>query len=147
MAGGSPVPDPPPDRNAARARRIGPPRSTLAATVLLLTCLVQTFVARVYEIPSQSMEKTLHGCDGCTDDRVLVDRLAYRFADPSPGDVVVFAPPPSWAGELSPPKRSANPALRWMENTAALIGLGRPDDALIKRVIAVGGQTGTCPGR
>ena len=47
----------------------------LVLTALVLTFLIQTFLARVYVIPSASMEPTLHGCPGCTDDRVLVDKL------------------------------------------------------------------------
>ena len=42
------------------------------------------------------MEQTLHGCDGCANDRVAVDKVSYRFGDPSPGDVVVFKGPPAW---------------------------------------------------
>ncbi len=67
----------------------------LIVVALALSFLIQNFVARVYVIPSQSMEPTLHGCTGCTNDRVLVDKLSYRFTDPRPGDVVVFLGPPS----------------------------------------------------
>jgi signal peptidase I len=37
----------------------------LVVVALLLTFLIQTFVAKVYVIPSGSMETTLHGCTGC----------------------------------------------------------------------------------
>ena len=60
----------------------------LIVTALVLTVLIQAFLARVYVIPSQSMEQTLHGCTGCNNDRVLVDKVSYRFASPEPGDVV-----------------------------------------------------------
>ncbi len=70
----------------------------LLVTALVLTFLIQTFLARVYVIPSASMEQTLQGCTGCTNDRVLVDKVVYRFGEPSPGDVVVFRGPDSWAG-------------------------------------------------
>ena len=59
----------------------------------MLTFLIQTFLAKVYVIPSGSMETTLHGCTGCENDRVLVDKIIYRFRDPQPGDVVVFRGP------------------------------------------------------
>ena len=55
---------------------------------LLLAFLVQQFLVKPFKIPSGSMENTLH-CG----DRVLVDRLSYRFGDPERGDVVVFNPP------------------------------------------------------
>jgi len=56
----------------------------LIGIALVLTFLIQTFAARVYVIPSGSMEQTLNGCTGCTGDRILVDRITYDFTDPSP---------------------------------------------------------------
>ncbi|MGZ6780813.1 MAG: S26 family signal peptidase, partial [Mycobacterium sp.] len=50
--------------------------------------LMLTFIARPYLIPSESMEPTLHGCAGCVGDRIMVDKLTYRFSAPKPGDVV-----------------------------------------------------------
>ena len=55
---------------------------------LLLAFLVQQFLVKPFKIPSVSMENTLK-CG----DRVLVDRLSWRFTDPARGDVVVFNPP------------------------------------------------------
>src|SRR3954468_10167335 len=55
---------------------------------LLLAFLAQQFLVKPFKIPSGSMENTLH-CG----DRVLVDRLSFRFGDPDRGDVVVFNPP------------------------------------------------------
>ncbi|MGA5727118.1 signal peptidase I [Streptomyces seoulensis] len=72
---------------APLAERVPGGRFTLA----LLTCLVfllllSTFVVRPFEIPSGSMEPGLR-----VGDRVLVNKLAYRFgARPRRGDVVVF---------------------------------------------------------
>ncbi|MGW4221931.1 signal peptidase I [Streptomyces bauhiniae] len=72
---------------APLAERVPGGRFTLA----LLTCLVfllllSTFVVRPFVIPSGSMEPGLR-----VGDRVLVNKLAYRFgARPSRGDVVVF---------------------------------------------------------
>ncbi len=116
----------------------------LVLTALVLTIMIQTFLARVYEIPSASMEPTLHGCPGCTDDRVLVDKLTYRFRDPTPGDVVVFRGTDSWANEFTS-QRSDNVLVRGLQQVGALIGLAPPDEKdLVKRVIAVGGQTVQC---
>lgn len=117
----------------------------LVVTALVLTYVIQTFLARVYVIPSQSMEQTLHGCPGCSNDRVLVDKVTYHFSAPRPGDVVVFRGPAAWSeGEFSA-QRSSNVFLRWAQEGASLIGLAPPDEKdFVKRVIAVGGQTVQC---
>jgi signal peptidase I len=116
----------------------------LVVTALVVTAVIQTFVARVYEIPSGSMEPTLHGCPGCTNDHVLVDKLTYRFRDPRPGDVVVFRGTDSWAGEFTS-QRSDNVVVRGLQQAGALLGLAPPDEKdVVKRVIAVGGQTVQC---
>ncbi|GAA2836881.1 signal peptidase I [Crossiella cryophila] len=116
----------------------------LIVVALLLTFLIQEFLARVYVIPSQSMEQTLHGCDGCTNDRVLVDKVTYRFSDPKPGDVVVFRGPDSWSPEIVG-SRSSSSFIRWFQGLGSFIGLAPPDERdFVKRVIAVGGQTVQC---
>src|SRR5262245_25914285 len=59
----------------------------------------QAEVAKPYRIPSSSMEPTLHCakpgtyCEGRVDDRVIANRLAYRFGDPERGQIVVFTAP------------------------------------------------------
>lgn len=62
-------------------------RITLTVLVcLLFLVLFSNFVMQPFEIPSSSMERGLR-----IGDRVLVNKLAYRFgAEPQRGDVVVF---------------------------------------------------------
>ncbi|MFE2606443.1 signal peptidase I [Streptomyces mirabilis] len=62
-------------------------RITLTVLVcLLFLVLFSNFVIQPFEIPSSSMERGLR-----IGDRVLVNKLAYRFgAEPRRGDVVVF---------------------------------------------------------
>jgi signal peptidase I len=88
----------------------------VAAILGVLFFVMVIFVARLYLIPSEAMEPTLHGCSGCVDDDLIVDKLTYRFSPPKPGDVIVFKAPPAW----------------------------RYEEDFVKRVIAVGGQTVEC---
>jgi signal peptidase I len=59
----------------------------------------QAAVAKPYVIPSPSMEPTLHcakpiaNCEGRFSERVIANRLAFRFRDPERGDIVVFKAP------------------------------------------------------
>jgi signal peptidase I len=75
---------------------------------------LRTYVVAPYYIPSPSMETTLHGCTGCDNDHVLVDKLSYHLHGVHRGDVVVFNRPASW--------------------------LSVPDKVLIKRVIGLPGD-------
>ncbi|MEO9138540.1 MAG: signal peptidase I [Jatrophihabitans sp.] len=88
----------------------------LAAVAAVAATLLRIFVLAPYYIPSESMEPTLHGCTGCDNDHVLVDKISYRFHDPRQSDIVVF----------DKPKGVVVPA---------------GEDVLIKRVIALPGDT------
>ncbi|WP_373696190.1 signal peptidase I [Actinomycetospora flava] len=119
----------------------------LIVVAVVLTFVIQTFLARIYVIPSASMEQTLHGCNGCANDRVAVDKLTYRFSDPSPGDVVVFRGPPTWGdnGEVAGEQPSGNVLVRGLQGGLSLVGLAPPNEKdFVKRVIATGGQTVAC---
>jgi signal peptidase I len=57
---------------------------------ILIAVVVRTFVFQTFWIPTPSMSPTL-----VKNDRVLVNKLSYRFHDPRRGDVVVFERPPN----------------------------------------------------
>ncbi|MDQ1738580.1 MAG: signal peptidase, partial [Pseudonocardiales bacterium] len=102
------------------------------------------FVVQPFYIPSQSMEQTLHGCPGCTGDRILVFKPVYHARDPHPGDIVVFRAPHDW-DELAGVQLSTNPVVHAVQLFGQLVGVVPPSEKdLVKRVIAVGGQTVRC---
>jgi signal peptidase I len=74
-------------------------RRMFAAVVVaaLIALALRLFVVAPYYIPSASMEQTLHGCTGCNNDHVLVDKLSYKLHAVHRGDVVVFHRPASWS--------------------------------------------------
>jgi signal peptidase I len=61
---------------------------TIVAIALGLALGIQAFLVKPFRIPSESMEPTLD-----VGQRVLVDRVSYRFGAPGRGDIVVFKPP------------------------------------------------------
>ncbi|PMB21366.1 signal peptidase I [Fischerella thermalis] len=68
----------------------------LGRTIVLSIVLalgIRTFVAEARWIPSGSMEPTLHGSPNQWEaDKIIVDKLSYKFSDPQRGDIVVFSP-------------------------------------------------------
>jgi signal peptidase I len=138
---GKPVPKA--GRRRGKARRKAPwwELPALVALAIVIAILVKTFLVQPFYIPSESMEKTLHGCPGCSGDRILVSKIVYDFRDPHPGDIVVFNAPPGWNDE-PPQQPPSNPVLRVIRGFGQLVGFVPPDGlVLVKRVIAVGGQT------
>jgi signal peptidase I len=116
----------------------------LLVIAFVLALLVKTFLIQAFFIPSGSMEQTLHGCTGCTGDRVLVNKVPYWFGEPEPGDIVVFRGPETWSPEITVAKPG-----NWV--AGALLSLGRAvgvappsEDDYVKRVIATAGQTVQC---
>ncbi|MEV7421905.1 signal peptidase I [Streptomyces sp. NPDC091212] len=112
------------------------------AGLLSLTCAVfvllfSTFVLQPFLIPSGSMEPTLQ-----VGDRVLVNKLAYRFGtEPERGDVVVFDGTGSFVQE--PP--GENPVTGLLHRAAAALGLAEPAETdFVKRVVGVGGDRVVC---
>ena len=61
---------------------------TIVAVALGLALGIQAFLVKPFRIPSESMVPTLE-----IGQRVLVDRVSFRFSDPDRGDIVVFKPP------------------------------------------------------
>lgn len=105
------------DRNDRRGALL---RSVLEIPLILLISFVLVFgfvrpvIAAPFFVGSGSMEPTLHGCRGCANDRLLINKLAYDLASPKRGDIALFE-----------------------DQQPHVPG----DDPLIKRVVALPGET------
>lgn len=53
-----------------------------------ISFLLRTYVVEAYEVPTGSMIPTIEEYD-----RILSEKITYRFEDPEPGDIVTFANP------------------------------------------------------
>lgn len=114
-------------------RRLG----ALGAACAVFVLLFSTFVVQPFLIPSGSMESTLR-----VGDRVLVNKLAYRFGSvPRRGDVVVFDGTGSFVQEGT----GENPVTALLRGAAASLGLAGPAETdFVKRVVGVGGDRVVC---
>lgn len=96
-----------PEQNQARGALNGVLEFiAILAAAIIVAYFLQLFVVKPFQIPSESMEHTID-----VGDRILVNRVAYRFGSIKRGDIVVF---------LSP---------------------SEPGVDIVKRVIAIGGDT------
>ncbi len=73
---------------------------------IIIALVIQLFLAQATRVYGQSMEPNLH-----TDQRLVVEKISYRFHAPRRGDIVVFRVP------------------------------GRGNELLIKRVVGLPGET------
>lgn len=85
----------------------------IIAIALALALLIRALIAEPRYIPSDSMLPTLE-----VGDRVVVEKISYRFHPPATGEIIVFDPPPQLQIQGYP-----------------------KDQAFIKRIIATPGQT------
>ena len=88
--------------------------SLTVAIALTLALIIRVFIAEPRYIPSESMFPTLE-----TGDRLVIEKVGYKFHPPEKGDIIVFQPP----------------------EMLRLIGNFDKSQAFIKRVIAQAGET------
>jgi signal peptidase I len=101
----------------------------IVAAALGLALVIQAVLVKPYRIPSSSMEPTLD-----VGERVLVNRVNYRFGEPDRGDIVVFHPPAGADGNVC---GIVHPA----EQVCPRPTERRSDLNFIKRVVAVPGDS------
>ncbi|MPZ70732.1 MAG: signal peptidase I [Actinobacteria bacterium] len=129
--GPAPGDDPPIDEPRKKGWRHGLAElPVLIVVALVIAVIIKSFIAQAFYIPSASMYPTLR-----VGDRVLVEKIGYRFGEPSRGDVVVFA------RDVFGPDKD----FPWYEDVRNFARdlLGLPTSAeedYIKRVVAVGGD-------
>ncbi|MDG1411526.1 MAG: signal peptidase I [Acidimicrobiales bacterium] len=68
----------------------------VAIGALAAALLIKSFLLQAFYIPSESMVDTLQ-----VNDRVLVNKLNYRFGDIDRGDIIVFKRPPGAGGQIN----------------------------------------------
>jgi signal peptidase I len=111
----------------------------ILVTAIVLSLIVKTFLVQAFFIPSGSMETTLHGCEGCLGDRVLVNKMTGHMGGVKRGDIVVFQDTNGWLHPSGPtPGLGAR-----IHDAFTFIGLApaTSENDLVKRVIGVGGDT------
>jgi signal peptidase I len=109
--------------------------AVLVVLAILLAVLFKTFLVQAFYIPSGSMEPTLN-----ISDRVLVEKVSYRFGDVHDGDVIVFVHDlPGVEPE------SGNPVARFFSGLGQAVGVAPPSSRdFIKRVVGVPGDRISC---
>ncbi len=94
-----------------------------------LALIIKTFLVQAFFIPSESMLPTLR-----VGDRVLVNKMVYRFREPRRGEIVVFVAEPDTV------KR--NVFQRFLKSMTEGLGAAQPPERdYIKRVIGLPGET------
>ncbi len=147
-AGGAPPPPAGPDGDEPGVGD-GPARSggsflrelpVLIVIALLLALLIKAFLVQAFFIPSGSMEQTLQ-----IGDRVLVNKLVYRFRDIQRGEIVVFdGRTSSFQPEVLLPE-PGNPLERVVRGVQGVLGLGAAGERdFIKRVVGLPGDEVMC---
>lgn len=108
------------------------------AVALVLSALVRAFLVQAFFVPSESMEATL-----VPSDRILVSKITKTLFGVQRGEVVVFRDPGGW---LDQPPAGAQGLEAKVREFATFMGLLPSDTGrdLVKRVIAVGGDSIAC---
>jgi signal peptidase I len=103
----------------------------LLLIAFVLAFVLRTFVVQVFYIPSGSMEPTLQ-----VDDRMVVEKITYRFREPARGEVAVFEG--ESFGELEPDATAGERFVRGVGQFLGLVPASARD--FVKRVVGLPGD-------
>ena len=92
------------------------------AVAVALAFVIQAAVAKPYEIPTESMVPTIQA-----NDRIIANRLIYRFRDIERGDIIVFDPPALGHPHLRRRRRRQHPVREAGDRPARRQGRGARD--------------------
>lgn len=103
---------------------------------LSLALFVKSFVVQFFDVPSQSMERTL-----LVGDAIAVTRTLTQFGPPHRGDIVVFRDPGGWL-----PRHGRNDGI--LVEAMEFIGMipYNSGEHLVKRVVGEAGDVLECRG-
>ena len=109
----------------------------LIVIAFAIALIIKTFLLQAFYIPSASMEPTL-----MVGDRVLVEKVSYRFSNVDRGDVVVFEKDFAILADPNAPEEDQPFYVDIVDAFRSLFGFptGNSQD-FIKRVIGIGGDT------
>ncbi|MFE3325607.1 signal peptidase I [Streptomyces sp. NPDC059176] len=126
-----------PERGPRSARISWRQAGVIGCVCAVFLVLLSQFVVQPFLVPSTSMEPTFE-----VGDRILVNKLAYRFgSEPRRGDVVVF----DGAGSFAREAPEENPVTSLVRGAAAAVGLARSTETdFVKRVVGTGGDRVVC---
>jgi signal peptidase I len=129
------LPPPPPKEPIRKHRPFWRELPVLVVIAFAVALLLKSLVLQAFYIPSPSMEETLQ-----IGDRVLVEKLSYRWGEPGRGDVVVFEKDLDQAVlPFEEPEESVVQKVKDAFKSLFGFPTGTSQD-YIKRVIAVGGD-------
>jgi signal peptidase I len=125
---------PTPAGEAPKRKRKGGFFRELPVLILIafgLALIIKTFLIQAFFIPSESMVPTL-----LVKDRVLVNKLVYRFREPRRGEIIVFV------AERSQAPDTRNFVRKVLDGITEGLGVSQPADKdFIKRIIGLPGET------
>ncbi len=105
----------------------------IVVVALGLALGIQAYLVKPYEIPSASMEPTLH-----IGQRILVDRIGMHFSSPHIGDIMVFHPPASET--CADPDEGANDAGVSEPSACDVAQTKESSQTYVKRVVGLPGD-------